>query len=212
MLITELRPQKGHLVGLYSDGELIVSIDSDIIAEKAIKPMRDYPVETLQELLTQSQLRRAKARALYLLEFRDYSRRDMKTRLKRDEEFDEDSAEAAVEYLTEIGAIDDSRYAENMIRHLIHRKHYGRRRIMQELAGKGIDRATAEEALEPFDADEQAAILDLLQGKFSRDLGDEKGIRRTVATLQRYGYSTGDIYDALRTYGDTLQESGDECE
>lgn len=207
MLITEIKPQKGHLVGLYSDGELIVSIDSDIAAEKSLKAMRDYPVEALQELLTESQCRRAKSKALYLLNFRDYSRRDMAARLKKDGEFDDSSIEAAVDYLTGIGAIDDSRYAENMIRHLINQKHYGRRRIMQELAAKGIDHETAEDALEQSDIDEQAAILDLLEGKFSRDLGDDKGIRRTVATLQRYGYEMSDIWDALRSYKDGLAES-----
>ena len=197
MFIEEIKPIKGRLAGLYADGELIVSLDCELVAEKAIRSGREYSVEQLREFLTESQLRRAKSKALYLLEFRDYSRRDMKNRLQKDGEFDEDSAEAAVEYLTEIGAIDDSRYAENMIRHLISQKHYGRRRIMQELGAKGIDRDTAEEALAPFDLDEQEAILDLLRGKFSRDLGDDKGIRRTIASLQRYGYGMGDIYNAL---------------
>ncbi len=210
MLITEIKPQKGHLTGLYSDGELIVSLDSELAAEKNLKPMRDYPVEELQALLAQSQIRRAKSKALYLLEFRDYSSRDLATRLHKD--FDADSAEAAVEYMTEIGAIDDSRYAENMIRHLINQKHYGRRRIIQELGLKGIDRDTAETAMEEFENDEPDAILDLLQKKFSRDLRDDKGIRRTIASLLRYGYEMGDIRDALRTYAESVEESGDECD
>ena len=205
ILIDEIRPQKGHLTGLYSEGELICSLDCELTAEKELKAGRAYSVDLLRELLSESQLRRAKSKALYLLEYRDYSARDMLLRLKKD--FDDSSARAAVEYLVEIGAIDDSRYAENMIRHLINQKHYGRRRILQELAAKGIDRDTAEEALEAFDNDEQAAILGLLETKFSRDLGDDKGIRRTVATLQRYGYESGDIWDALRDYKNSLGEN-----
>ncbi len=197
MLITEIRPQKGHLTGLYSDGELIVSIDCELAAEKNIQPMRDYSTEELRAILAESQVRRARSKALYLLEFRDYSSRDLAARLRRDKEYGDASIDAAVEYLTEIGAIDDSRYAENMIRHLMQQKHYGRRRIMQELAAKGIDRDTAEQALASFDHDEQTAILELLQGKFSRDLGDEKGVRRTVATLLRYGYEISDIYETI---------------
>ena len=205
ILIDEIKPQKGHLAGLYAEGELIVLLDSELAAEKCLKAGREYAVDELRELLSVSQRRRAKSKALYLLEYRDYSSRDLTVRLKKD--FDEPAAEAAVEYLVEIGAIDDARYAENMIRHLIHQKRYGRRRIIQELAAKGIDRGTAEEALEAFDTDEQAAILELLEKKFSRDLADDKGIRRTVATLQRYGYESSDIWDALRDYKDSLEEN-----
>ena len=202
MIITEIRPQKGHLVGLYSDGEQIVSLDSELAAEMNLGAMRDYSVEELQELLGISMLRRAKSKALYLLEFRDYSSRDMAVRLRRDKEFDEESIHQAMVYLIEIGAIDDSRYAENMIRHLINHKHYGRRRVMQELAAKGIDRDTAETALCESEVDERSMILELLESKFSCDLDDEKGIRRTIASLIRYGYEMGDIRDALREFCD----------
>ena len=204
MLITEIRRQKGHLVGLYADGELILSVDCDMAEEMKLQPMRDYPVEVLRELLTQSQLRRAKSKALYLLEFRDYSRRDLEKRLRKD--FDEPSACAAVDYMEEIGAINDARYAENMIRHLVQQKHYGRRRILQELSLKGIDRDIAEDSLEGFELDETAEIIELLKGKFARDLGDPKGINRTIASLTRYGYSYGDIRDALREYTDRLED------
>lgn len=204
MFIDEIRRQKGHLVGLYSEGELIVSLDSDMADEMHLQARRDYPVEQLRTLLTQSQQRRARSRALYLLEFRDYSRRDLERRLRND--FDEESARAAVDFLEEIGAIDDRRYAEAAIRHLAGYKHYGRRRILQELSLKGIDRDTAEEVLDEYGLDEPAMILDLLEGKFSGDLSDPKGINRTIASLTRYGYQYGDIRDALREYADNMEE------
>lgn len=205
ILIDEIKPQKGHLTGLYAEGEWIVSLDSDLAAEKGLKAGREYSVDELQALLSESQRRRAKSKALYLLEYRDYSAHDITLRLKKD--FEEPAALAAVDYLVEIGAIDDARYAENMIRHLITQKHYGRRRILQELAAKGIDRDTAEEALDTFDNDEPSAIMELLEKRFSRDLTDDKGIRRTVATLQRYGYDSSDIWDALRDYKDSPEET-----
>ena len=209
MLIDEMKPQKGHLVGLYSEGELIVSVDCELAAEKNIRAGREYSIDELRELLSYSQLRRAKSKALYLLNFRDYSRRDLAARLRSDNEYSDEAIEAALDYMTEIGAVDDARYAENMIRHLIHQKHYGRRRILQELSAKGIDRYTAETALCEFDLDEQAAILELLDKKFSRDLDNDKGIRRTIATLQRYGYEMGDIMQALRDYADQIDQDED---
>ena len=205
-MIDEIRPQKGRLVGLYSEGELVCSLDSGLAAEKVLKPGR-YADSDLRELLSESMLRRAKSKALYLLNFRDYTRRDIAARLRSDKEYDEVSIEAALDYLTEIGAIDDARYAENMARHLINHKRYGRRRIVQELVAKGIDRDTAEEVLSQFDTDELSAIAELLENKFSRDLGDDKGIRRTIASLQRYGYDMSDIRHALEEYKESVEET-----
>lgn len=204
MFIDEIRREKGHLVSLYSDGEKIVSLDCDLADEMRLKAGQDYPVSELQSLLTQSQQRRARAKALYLLEFRDYSRRDLEKRLRKD--FDEEASRDAADFMEEIGAIDDSRYAESVIRHLVNDKHYGRRRIIQELSLKGIDRDTAEEALDAYELDEQAMILELLEGKFAKDLSDPKGINRTIASLTRYGYGYGDIRDVLREYTDRLEE------
>lgn len=205
IIIEEIRPEKGHLVGLYSHGELICAIVRELAAEKKLRP-GEYTEEALRALLTESQRRRAKAKALYLLNYRDYSSRDLRDRLRK--EFDQDATEQALTFMKEIGALDDARYAENMIRHLIFRKHYGSRRILRELTGKGIDGTTAAQALSRFELDEPAAIAALLRDQFSHDLGDDKGIRRTVATLQRYGYASGDIWDALRN---APEDSGDEA-
>lgn len=207
MLITEIRRQKGHLVGLYCYDELIMSIDSEMAAEINLQPMQDYPVDYLRELLEQSELRRAKSKALYLLEFRDYSARDLEQKLKKD--FAPEICREAVEFMIEIGAIDDTRYAATLVRHLMQFKHYGRHRIRQELSLKGVDRDIIDEVLEEADLDEPAMILELLNGKFSRDLSDQKGINRTIASLTRYGYSYGEIKSALREYIDSLEDDSD---
>lgn len=207
MLITEIRRQKGHLVGLYCGDELIMSIDSDMAAEINIQPMREYSVDYLRELLEQSELRRAKSKALYLLEFRDYSARDLEQKLKKD--FAPEICREAVEFMIDIGGIDDARYAATLVRHLVQFKHYGRHRIRQELSLKGVDRDVIDEVLDEAELDEQAMILELLNGKFSKDLSDQKGVNRTIASLTRYGYSYSDIKSALREYIDSLEENSD---
>jgi len=196
IFITAILPRKGRLVELYSGDEAIVTLDSALAAERALAPRMEYSVETLRELLTESQFRRAKAKALYLLGFRDYSARALSERLRRD--FDEKAVNSVMDYLTETGAVSDSRYADVLAGHLTRNKHYGRRRILQELCAKGIDRDEAEEAVYRLDLDEPAAIRGLLETRFARDLADDKGIRRTIATLRRYGYQSDDIWDAIR--------------
>ncbi len=207
MLITEIRRQKGHLVGLYCHDELIMSIDSEMAAEINLQPMCEYPIDYLRELLEQSELRRAKSKALYLLEFRDYSTRDLEQKLKKD--FSPEICREAVEFMIEIGAIDDTRYAETLVRHLVQFKRYGRHRMRQELSLKGIDSDIIDEVLDEAELDEQEMILELLDKKFSRDLCDQKGINRTIASLTRYGYSYGDIKSALREYIESLEDNSD---
>ena len=198
IFITAMLPRKGRLVDLCSGDEVIVTLDSALVAERALAPQREYSAGTLRELLTESQLRRAKAKALYLLGFRDYSARALSERLRRG--FDARAVNSVMDYLVETGAVSDARYAEVLADHLTRNKHYGRRRILQELCAKGIDRDQAEDAIEKLGLDEPAAILELLDTKFSRDLGDEKGVRRTIATLQRYGYRSDDIFQVLREF------------
>ena len=195
VLITEIRPQKGQLCGLYSQGELICSLDSLLVAEKGLKP-GEFAVATLRELLRQSQLRRAKTKALRLLGGRDYSARALTDRLRKD--FDERTVNDVVASLAEIGAVDDARYAGLLVDHYVRGRRFGRRRVARELAAKGIDPETAREALDACDADERDAIREWLEGSLGRDLADQKGVRRAVATLQRYGYCLSDILHVLR--------------
>ncbi len=75
-------------------------------------------------------------------------------------------------------------------------KKYGKRRIEQELYRKGVDRDIISEVLEETDF-EESELVALIERKYSRYLGDEKGIQKTVNSLLRMGYSYGEIRSAL---------------
>jgi Uncharacterized protein conserved in bacteria len=198
--ISEIMPRKGRLMDLRSEGETILTVDATLAAERGIEPYREYTVDFLRGLLDESQRRRAKAKAVSLLSYRDYSRRELTEKLSRD--YGEEYAASAADDLEEIGALNDSRYAGELVRRLITQKRYGKRRIRQELRMKGIDPDTAEEALAEYEPDERGAIAELLNRKYARDLSDEKGIRRAVAALQRYGYDAQDILYVIREMRD----------
>ena len=73
---------------------------------------------------------------------------------------DEEAADYALAWLTERSLLNDMLFAESVVRGYA-RKGYGAARIRQELTRRGIDRDTAEAAMQAFSPDE-AQMLALL--------------------------------------------------
>ena len=65
---------------------------------------------------------------------------------------------------------------------------------------KGISRDVCESVLDEFEVDPTEQIVQLIEKKYKNKLQDEKDRRRTVAALQRMGYSWSDIKDALESF------------
>lgn len=112
----------------------------------------------------------------------------------------EDAADYALAWLTERRLLDDSRFAEDVVRSGM-RRGYGQLRIRQELYKRGIDRETAEAAMQAAYAPDDGAIYALLDKKLKGDTSDPKAVQRAVAYVQRRGYQWGEIRRALTAYG-----------
>ena len=105
--------------------------------------------------------------------------------------------------------IDDVRYAGNMARKLVISKRFGRRRALRELTMKGIDRFTAEDALEEYDEMFSENLMELIEKKYSRyltDMSDRKNIEKVKSALVRYGYSFDEINRTVREYFENMNE------
>ncbi len=134
---------------------------------------------------------------LRLLSYRDYCEKEMIIKLTQ-KGHKRECAENAVARLAELGYINDYRYAESLARSLGERKGMSVKSVRYELTGKGISREIADNVTENLDIDPILRIIELLKTKYARNLGDEKGIKKTVASLQRLGYGWSDINSALR--------------
>ena len=106
-------------------------------------------------------------------------------------------AENALDKLEELGYINDYQYAQDTAKKLIQTKHMSKQGIKNELYKRGINKETADEVLSQLEIDPIEEIRVLLNGNYSRYLNDEKGRKKTVASLQRLGYSWSDIKTAL---------------
>lgn len=198
MEITAIEPRRKRLSQLYLDGEAAVKVDTETLLQAGWKPGMEIDDEDLHQLLQESEARRAKEKALYLLEYRSHSRKELEDKISRTTS--REAAEAAVDKMEELGLINDEAYARQLAEYLLEKKGYGTRRARQELLQKGIDRELIEELLEELAPDPEEKLREIVARKYQNQLGDEKGYRRTAAALQRLGYGWEDIKIVLAEF------------
>ena len=204
MELTAIEPRRHRLVQLYLDGEAAVKLDAATAQEARLRVGMELDDEELHELLQKSDAARAKEKALYLLEHRPHAKRELERKLSRT--VGEEAAQAAADRMEELGLVDDADYAARLAQELA-RKGYAFSRTVQELVRRGVDRELAQEAAREASPDPEEAIRRLIQRKYERRLGDEKGRRHTAAALQRLGYRWEEIRSALREFDGDPEEN-----
>ena len=208
MEITGLKVYKGSTFEAELDDGRKLYLHADIIADFGLRTGMVLERDELRKIIYASNFRRAYQRALYLLDYRDYSAKEMYDKLI-DTYKSEKLCGAVLEKLKGAGLIDDVRYAGNMARKLVISKRFGRRRALRELTMKGIDRFTAEDALEEYDEMFSENLMELIEKKYSRyltDMSDRKNIEKVKSALVRYGYSFDEINRTVREYFENMNE------
>ena len=143
------------------------------------------------------ELKRAKHRALYLLERCDRTEQELRTKLSRN--YEPEIVEAAIRYVKEYEYIDDKRYAVNYLKSRGQIK--SRRQIEQELLyKKGISRDVLEEAcMETEPQDERLLIRRWMEKKHMiPETATQEEQRRFYLFLMRRGFQSEDILHELR--------------
>ncbi len=198
MELTAAEPRRRGFVQLFLDGEAAVKLDAQVFLQSGLKPGDQVSDQELFELIQASDARRAQEKALYLLEYRNYSKRELTEKIARTAASRE-AAQAAAGRMEELGLIDDRRFGEDYARELFSRKGYGARRAAQELRRKGLDQELVQELVEKYGSPEQSGenIRRVLEKKYPGWREDEKVRRRAFAALQRLGYSYQEVREAM---------------
>ncbi len=146
-----------------------------------------------------SEADRAITAACNILAYADNTERRLRRKL-RDRGYSPEAIDAAVDYVTEKGFLDESRMLESTVHSLVRYRHYGLSRILRELAVRGFDRDIADE----FDFS-QIDFLTVCRELFYKHGGipDDK----TRAFLLRHGHRASDIRTVFSEAG---ENSGDE--
>ncbi len=210
MTITELRKRRGRLVLLMLDGEPAATVDIRTFEESPYRVGSSLSDEELKALLEESSRRRAREKAVYLLSRSDHSRRGLEEKLRR--EADPAIAAETAERMKELGYVDDERYAYRLAEELTSRKLYPRRRALQELCSRGVDRELAALAVEATEKDDLEKALELLAKKQYNRLHDEDGRRKAAAKLTRYGFDGGTVRRALSAWDERAETATDEAD
>ena len=190
---------KGDKIHVLVDGEYYFTVDKAYFAVMGIYQGKEVDREELALLGDRAEKRRAYNCAVSYLSRRDHSASELLLKLRQ--KGYKETAEYAVEKLQSEGYVDDERFARMYVRELINIKKYGKRRIEQELYRKGVDREIISLVLEEAEFGE-GELCDLINRKYLRYLSDEKGIKKTVASLMRMGYSFGEIRSALKRFAE----------
>ncbi len=140
----------------------------------------------------------AKDRALGLLAVRWRSRDELHRRL-RQAGFEAEEIEQALAQLTDVGLIEDGRFARELVRDQAHRRLAGDRAIRGALRQRGVASDVAEGALrEAGDEAERARELATRRAVRLRSLAPEVAYRRLYGLLVRRGFPSGLAADACR--------------
>ena len=200
MIITSTEERKKSLTALYIDGEYAVSVDTMTFLSTGKKIGSEITDEELYELIEMSKFNRAKEKALYLIEYRSRTKKELYDKLIV--LFGESASERAIERLEELGLVDDEKYAREYAEVLLDKKGFSRQRTEFELMKKGIDKDVIEEILDELEPEPVEQIKKLLETKFARRLSNEKDINKTVNSLKAMGYRWSDINDAMNSEWD----------
>jgi regulatory protein len=139
---------------------------------------------------------KAKTHALKFLSYRDHSGGELLQKLGK--YYDDKTCRKALSWVIELGYVNDEIYAEKLSALLIETKHYGLRKTRYEMKLKGLSEEIIDTALEKYDYDEiLEIIISIIERKYSDNLADWQGIKKTTDALARRGYDYDDIKAAI---------------
>lgn len=196
--VTSVEKYKGSTYRINFEENEPAFINREIVSKYNLKAGVQIPEEAWQQVIYDNDFRRARERALYLLDYRDYSYIELFKKLR--ENYDEDICYDVTDNLAKLGIINDRRYAETLAEKFVDIKKFGYYRAVREMRQKGISKELADEALEKYADSYCDRIIELLETKYFRKLESDNGIEKVKNALVRQGYSYSEINEALEEF------------
>ncbi|MDE6014128.1 MAG: recombination regulator RecX [Acetatifactor sp.] len=168
-----------------------------------IEEGEELPEETYHAIMEEVLPKRAKLRAMNLLKDREYTTAQLRAKLRQGS-YPEQIIEEALEYVASFHYTDDLRYAVQYI--FCHESNRSRRRIEQDLQGKGVSAETIQAAWDAWEEqggsqDETGMMRRLLEKRnYNPDTADYAERQKQAAFLLRRGFSGESVRRVLREY------------
>ncbi len=202
MKVTAFEELSASRSKVYIDGEFAFVLYKGELRSYRLRAGEEIAQKDYDEIMKEVLPKRAKLRAMNLLAKREYTERQLRDKLKAGY-YPQRVIEEALAYVAGFHYTDDLRYACDYI--MGHEDTRSRRRIEQDLLGKGIDRDVLEQAWSRWEEQggrqDDAAMIQALLKKRGYDVekAERKERQRTYSFLVRKGFSGDAVRKALKT-------------
>ena len=203
MQVTKIEELDKQRSKIYLDGEFAFVLYKGELRQHQIRAEQELPQETYELVLEEVLPKRAKMRAMYLLQKKEYTVAQLREKLEQGL-YPREVVESALQYVASFHYTDDLRYAIQYIE--FHEDSRSRMRIEQDLAAKGISGETISEAWQTWEAqggaqDEMKMIKRLLEKRhYDPETADFAERQKQSAYLMRKGFRSESIRKAIQEY------------
>lgn len=195
MKITAVSKYKGSTYMIEFEEEDTEFLNLSTVQRFNLRAGVSLPLSAWEEIKAEEEYRKARERALYLLDYKEYSYMDLYKKLEKN--YSEDTCFRVMDKMVELGCINDRRYASSLARHYCEVKKFGRYRAFQQMKLKGLTNDVINDALDEYDEGEYDRLLELTRKKLGKYIDDERGIIKLKNALIRQGYNYGLIKEAV---------------
>ncbi len=197
--VTEGRGRGGGKARVFVDGQFWAEVDAAMLADHGLYEGAVLSEEQLRVAREAGERGLAMSQALNLLGYRARSTGEVRQRLRR-RRYAEETVEAVVSRLRELGYLDDEEFARSAAREKA--RKYGPRRVYADLRSTGMDEDTARDAVEKEFAgrSESDDAFSAAARRYNTGEGSVALARRVYGFLMRRGYSAEVCAEVARGY------------
>jgi len=198
MIVTRLEPMTKTKYKIYLDEQFAFVLYKGELSRYKIQENYNLSQEVVEKIKLEILTKRAKLRAMYLLNRMDRTEEQLRTRLKQDL-YPEDIIENAIQYVKSFGYIGDMDYARRFVESRKSAK--SRLEIKMSLLQKGVSKEIVENVLEEYydERSEAAAIQKLVEKRgYSEESATDKEKKKMYEYLVRKGFRYEDIRQVIQ--------------
>ena len=198
MTVTKIEAVTKTRYKVYVDEQFAFVLYKGELSRYHVAVDEEITEETYQEIENEVVLKRAKLRALHLLN--DMGRTEVQLRQKlKQNDYKDEIVEKAIQYVKSFGYINDSEYARSFI--LNRKDKKSRKELYMQLSQKGIASDILDQIFEEcYDSDTaREAILSIMKKKrYNPDGATRQETQKILAYLTRKGFNYEDIRQVLQ--------------
>lgn len=198
MRVTKIEPVTKTRYKVFLEGQFAFVLYKGELSRYQITLDAEVEKDTVERILEETVLKRAKLRAMHLLTDMDRTESQLRTKLKQGL-YPDEIVEQALNYVKSFGYVEDENYAKRFVDSKKSVK--SRKEIYAALCQKGIAKETIERAMEACyeEEGEQEAIRRILEKKHFFDKQATEAERTKIyGYLMRKGFRCEDIRQVIQ--------------